>query len=153
MEREKGLDLFKSYPSHVKFMKLTTINLLTDTEIFKQAEKMQTTLDCKFVLLANETENFLIFGSLHSYNYHAKLVEKFCLDRNISSKWQRQPDLYNVDDETLGIKGGGWFKFDFFQKTLLAAGSSTAYGRFDENIFEQFNNNNLIYNNFKINIK
>lgn len=131
-------------------MKFTTIDLLSGSHILKQSEKLETELECKFVILSNETEHFLIFGPLHQYNYHAKLIERFCLERNLNSDWRKQPDLYYINDTSIKINGGGWFRFDFFQKTLIALGISTAYGRFDEQIFDQFANQNLIYKDFAV---
>ena len=134
-------------------MKYTTIDLLSDEPIFRQSEKLQTKLECKFVLLTKDNECFLIFGPLHTYNYHAQLLEKFCVDRHINSKWQRHPDTYKIKDSSIKINGGGWLQFDFFQKTLTALGMSTAYGRFDQQIFEQIAKKEIIFKDFTINVK
>lgn len=134
-------------------MKYKTIDLLSDEPIFKQSERLQTKLECKFVLLSNDSEHFFVFGPLHKYNYHAQLIEKFCVDRHINSDWQKQPDIYKIQDSLIKINGGGWLRFDFFQKTLTALGMSTAYGRFDQQIFEQFKKNELIFKNFTVIVK
>ncbi len=133
-------------------MKYTTIDLLSDEPIFKQLEKLQTKLECKFVLLSNESEHFFVFGPLHKYNYHAQLIEKFCVDRQIDSGWQKMFDTYKINDDSIKINGGGWLLIDFFNNTITAMGSSTAYGRFDQQIFEQFAKKEII-KDFKVNTK
>ena len=133
-------------------MKLTTIDLLHDKKVFKQSEVLQTVLECKFVLLSHENEHILIFGPLHTYNYHAQLVEKLCSDRNIDSHWQKQPDIFSITDDSYQINGGGWFRFDFSDKTLTAMSISTAYGRFSEEIFELFRQKKELLEGFTIKI-
>ena len=134
-------------------MKLTTIDLLQDSKVFKHSEELETNLECKFVLLSNQTEHFLIFGPLHKYNYHAQLVEKLCLEQNIDAAWQKQPDIFKINDKSVQIKGGGWFQFDFLHKTLTAMNTSTAYGRFDESIFDLFIEANVLPDGFRVQIK
>ncbi len=134
-------------------MKLTTIDLLQDSKVFKHSQELQTILECKFVLLSSPIEHFLIFGPLHPYNYHAQLVEKLCHEQNIDCEWQKQPDMFMITDKTVQIKGGGWFRFDFQHKTLSAMSISTAYGRFDESIFELFIENKLLPDGFSVQIR
>ncbi len=133
-------------------MKFTTIDLLKDTNILQDSQKLKAIIECKFVLLKNVTEHFLIFGPLHTYNFHAMLVEKFCVDRKLDSSWRKRPDIFEIHDSSTKINGGGWFQFDFSKKTLIAIGSSTAYGRFDESVFEEFIATDSVFEDFSLKI-
>ena len=133
-------------------MKLQTIDLLSATKLLKLSEVHQTPLECKFILISSSTTYYLVFGALHTYNYHAQLLEKFCQDYNIESKWQKHPDQYKLLDSKYHMKGGGWFHFDFGEKILTVKGISTAYGRFDEFIISEFSKKNQIFRDFKIKI-
>lgn len=134
-------------------MKLTTIDLLKDTKVFKHSTELETKLECKFVILSSPIEHFLIYGPLHQYNYHAQLVEKLCFEQKIDAGWQKLPDIFKINDKTVQIKGGGWLQFDFFHKKLTAMSLSTAYGRFDESIFELFIESNQFPKDFTVHIK
>ena len=125
-------------------MKLTTIDLLSDSNILRDSQKLQSVIECKFVLLSKKTEHFLLFGPLNVYNYHAHLVEKFCIDQNINSEWKKQPDQFKILDDSLIINGGGWFQIDCSHNKLTALSISTAYGRFDEQILRKFIEKNQV---------
>ena len=133
-------------------MKLKVIDLLSNTGIFQQSEKYQTPLECKFVLISSDTTYYLLFGALHVYNYHAQLLERFCLDNNLDYNWKKEPDQLLFLDSKYVMKGGGWFRFDFSVKILSIIGMSTAYGRFDEFILAEFTKKGLIYPDFQINL-
>lgn len=114
-------------------MKTTVVDLLTDSGIFKSSKELKTSLDCKFVLLSSsDDELILIFGPLREFSYHAKLIEYFCDQYNIHAGWTRRPDLFEIFSSQYKINGGGWFRFDFNRQLLSVTGSSTAYGRFNQ---------------------
>lgn len=133
-------------------MNLKTVDFLTNTQVFIESEKYNTFLECKFILISSDTTNYLVFGALHTYNYHAQLLEQFCLESSIQSEWKKKPDQYKILDNLYHMKGGGWFRFDFERKILTVMGMSTAYGRFDEYILSEFVKEHQILKDFDVKI-
>ncbi|MDZ4723184.1 MAG: hypothetical protein SGI97_04675 [candidate division Zixibacteria bacterium] len=87
---------------------------------------------CKFVLLANRSNLFLLIGPVSDYPYHAHLVNRFCREREIPSGWVAGNSRVEIFDTHHKIRGGGWMKIEQSEKRLEIYGHSTAYGRFSE---------------------
>lgn len=81
---------------------------------------------------------WLVFGPLSKYRYHAQLVHKCCVINDIGYSWVKKPDLIEVLDNEIEIKGGGMIKFDKNKQILEFGGHSTAYGKFDKVLLEEF---------------
>ncbi|MEA3296794.1 MAG: hypothetical protein U9R56_02895 [candidate division Zixibacteria bacterium] len=86
---------------------------------------------CKFVLVSNNHELYLIFGSVREFPYHANLLDCFCDRYQIPAGWIKDPDMVEIYDPDFAIKGGGWMEIDKSARSLQIYGYSTAYGRFD----------------------
>lgn len=81
---------------------------------------------------------WLVFGSLSKYRYHAQLVHRFCVINDIGYSWVKKSDLIEVLDNEIEINGGGVIKFDKKKQLLEFGGHSTAYGKFDKVLIEKF---------------
>ena len=84
----------------------------------------------KFVLVEHDDLISLVFGPVDRYRYHAALLDRFCQDRDIPTAWVKKPDLVEVFDDSLEIRGGGWIEVDPDKRRVKLYGYSTAYGRF-----------------------
>ncbi len=102
-------------------------------------------LVCKFVLVDAPEERNLILGQVEKYRYHAALVREFCQLRNLPSGWARRPDLYEIYDQSCGVRGGGWLDIDRAASTLRFYHYSTAYGGFDPEFVSEFVRECLIF--------
>lgn len=87
-------------------------------------------LQCKFVVIADAERLYLVVGPIKEFPYHANLVERFCNGRGILTAWVGKPDLVDILDSTVRIKGGGLLKIDGNRKAINLGGVSRAYGRF-----------------------
>jgi hypothetical protein len=95
-------------------------------------------LSCKFVLIQNVNEVWMVFGALSVYRYHANLAAKFCDLNDISYHWVKKPDLIEIHDSDFKIKGGGLIRLLVESKRLEFGGYSTAYGKYDLTLLKQF---------------
>lgn len=107
-------------------------------------------VDCKFSLIESLTEIWLVFGPLEIYRYHAQLIHKFCSMNNVACSWLKNPDLVEIHDPDYEIKGGGIIILDDAKKTIEFKGSSTAYGKFDKALLEEFIQNAGEFNGIKV---
>ena len=89
---------------------------------------------CKFLMVEKSGEMHLIHGPLDVFPYHASLLAAFCRRFDVSSAWERRPDLYQIHDKNTRVRGGGYLTFEQGRKLVRAWGSSTAYGPFDRAI-------------------
>ena len=72
-----------------------------------------------------------MLGSVSEFGYHANLVDRFCSQQGTAAAWVRKPDLVEVLDPDVAVRGGGWMKLDPSTSSVEIYGGSTAYGRFD----------------------
>lgn len=86
----------------------------------------------KFIQVRHRDTEYLVFSPKEYTRYHADLVEKFCLEKEISGTYNRQCKRYDILEPSWVILGGGKFEIDEEQKTLRLYDNSMAYGKFQE---------------------
>jgi hypothetical protein len=91
----------------------------------------------KFVLIADDLRLWLVFGSLASFPYHAHLVDRFCQEKMVPCGWIRPRDQVEIYDPSFKILGGGQILIDRKKKLIRFAGTSKAYGTYDESQLRQ----------------
>jgi hypothetical protein len=91
----------------------------------------------KFVLVADDRRIWLVYGSLASFPYHAHLVGRFCEDKMLACGWVRPRDHVEIYDPNFRIHGGGQILIDSKKKLVRFAGTSKAYGTYDESRLRQ----------------
>ena len=114
-------------------MKYQLLNLFDESPTLPSSD-----FNCKFILIRDSDTLWLVFGSLSTYRYHAQLVQRFCVINDINYSWVKKDDLLDVLDDDIDIKGGGFINFDEKKQLLDFTGYSTAYGKFDKVILEEF---------------
>lgn len=108
------------------------VTSLIDPEDFDTALRIKgARLSCKFVVIEQGGILNLVFGLITDYPYHATLIDRFCEDEEIASGWIKKPDLVEVYDESVNIRGGGYIDFDPQKNIALFSGYSTAYGCYE----------------------
>jgi len=121
------------------------LNLFDESANFPSSD-----FNCKFILIENVTSCWLVFGPLSTYRYHAQLVQRFCVINDIGFSWVKKPDLVEVLDGDIEVKGGGIIAFEK-DKLLLKFGShSTAYGKFDNALLDVFIENSTFGKGIRI---
>ena len=128
-------------------MNYRIIDLLAESKVFQESLDASINLDCKFILVTTEETTFLVLGPLREYPYHAFLMAHLAENENIPGNWEKKPDQFALLPTKAKINGGGWFRFDFTNKKVVACGVSTAYGRFKEDILKEFISNGNFYPN------
>ena len=88
-------------------------------------------LTWKFLVVETADETVLLAGPVSQYPYHADLIEQFCDRHEIPCSWVRKPDLLEVYDPDVNIRGGGHILIDCPEHRMKLGGRSTAYGAFD----------------------
>ena len=96
---------------------------------------------CKFILITTSDTLWLVFGSLSTYRYHAQLVHRFCVNNEVSYDWVKKDDLLEILDNDIEIKGGGIIAFERDKMQLRFSSHSTAYGKFDRLLLNEFCSN------------
>lgn len=149
MEGRPGLDFLESYSSGdagLIGLKYSLVNLYDQ----KSGELPEFDLSCKFVLIQNETELFMVFGSLSEYKYHANLAAKFCDIKDVPYHWVKNPDLIEILDNAYKIKGGGLMRLLTKSKRVEFGGHSTAYGKYDKGLLKQFISESPVFQGYEI---
>ena len=85
---------------------------------------------CKFVVIDDAVRLHVVFGEVVRFPYHALLVVKFCERESIACGWQQRPDMAEIYDPSVKIKGGGMIDIDSRTKRARVYGASRAYGFF-----------------------
>ena len=85
---------------------------------------------CKFVVIEDAHTRHLVFGPVAKYAYHADLVARFCADHLVAAGWARRPDVMEIYDPSVRLRGGGVLEVDRGAMTMEIYGASRAYGDF-----------------------
>lgn len=85
----------------------------------------------KFTQMRNNSKEYLIFSPREFTRYHADIIERFCLDREIPGVHDKKNKRFNIIDIAWNVIGGGKFEIDKKKKYLRLYGDSMAYGRYD----------------------
>jgi hypothetical protein len=86
--------------------------------------------DWKFVIIDTKDARYLVLGPVSKFKYHAGMVKYFCELRNIACLTVKKPDLVQILDQAVLVRGGGRVRFDEPSETLHFYDSSRAYGSF-----------------------
>jgi hypothetical protein len=85
----------------------------------------------KFVqIISTETEYLILSPKLFS-PYHADIVERFCINKEIDGVYDKGKYIYFIHDPSWKIIGGGRWLMDDTSRILNLFDHSQAYGRFD----------------------
>ncbi len=87
----------------------------------------------KFVQIRNETTEYLVFSPKEFTQYHANIVERFCLDKGIEGGYVSEGKRYDIYDRAWVVSGGGKYEIDKDRKTIKLYDDSMAYGKFNKN--------------------
>ena len=85
----------------------------------------------KFVQIRNQSMEYLVLSPKEFTQYHANLVERFCLDMGIEGSYDVERKRYDIYDQAWVIVGGGKFEIDATKKTIRFYDDSMAYGKFN----------------------
>lgn len=85
----------------------------------------------KFVVLENSEEKCVIFSPYGLSKYHANIVERFLKDLKIEGSYNSKGDHYFPDSSKWQILGGGHWKMDEEEGSLVLWGFSQSYGGVD----------------------
>ncbi len=98
------------------------------TEVAKTA--IPPVIKGKFVQIRNESVLYLVFSPSEFTQYHADIVQRFCLDRGIEGSFDPEKKRYDIHDQAWEILGGGKFELDRDKKVIKLYNDSMAYGKF-----------------------
>jgi hypothetical protein len=87
-------------------------------------------LACKFVIVREPEDTWLIVGRVRDYKYHAHLLDRFCREHRIPAGRVPGSDTIEVHDREVRVEGGGKVDIDAFRRHLRCYGHSAAYGPF-----------------------
>jgi hypothetical protein len=85
----------------------------------------------KFVQIRNGSTEYLVFSPKEFTEYHANIVERFCLDKGIEGGYDSGGKRYDITDRAWIVAGGGKYEIDTDKKTIKLYDNSIAYGKFD----------------------
>lgn len=85
----------------------------------------------KFVQIRNDDTEYLVISPQELTPYHADLVERFCLENDISGTLDPAKKRYDIHDPSWTVAGGGKFEIDKTNKSIRLYDNSMAYGRFE----------------------
>lgn len=85
----------------------------------------------KFVQMRNNFTEYLVFSPKEFTRYHADIIERFCLDREIPGVHDKKNKRFDIIDIAWNVIGGGKFEINTKKKYLKLYGDSMAYGRYD----------------------
>ena len=85
----------------------------------------------KFVQIRNNQTEYLVFAPKEFAQYHANLVERFCLDRRLKGEYTGEGKRYDIREPGWTVVGGGKFEIDKSAKKIRLYDNSMAYGRFN----------------------
>ena len=110
-------------------------------------------LVCKMIVIAVSGTIHLVFGPVNEFGYHANLVDRFCSQRDLAAAWVRKPDIVEVLEQDVQIRGGGWMKIDKSKSLIEIYGRSTAYGRFDKEQLKLLVDREPFFSNSRVRIR
>ncbi len=116
------------------------------------ARKEGVGLSCKFVIIERDDVVHLVFGLLSDYPYHANLIDRFCLEGEIPSGWIKKPDVVEVYDDSVQIRGGGYVVISPGRQTALFSGYSTAYGCYEPSDVKLVTDNHRFFADYSVDI-
>ncbi len=92
----------------------------------------------KFVQIRHKKSNqeFIVLSLSILTIYHADIVEKFCLSKEIKGRYHRAKNYFMITDTSWEVIGGGHWGINSIKKILVLAGKSQAYGSFDSDGLE-----------------
>lgn len=105
-------------------------NLVPRMFIEEESRAGRTQQVWKFVVVQAGADFHFVTGPIDQYPYHAHLVAQFCDKNDIPSTWVKRPDLVEIHDPGVKIRGGGQLHIDLKQNQMKLHGHSTAYGPF-----------------------
>lgn len=85
----------------------------------------------KFLQIAHNNTEYLIFSPKEITAYHADILERFCRERDIKGSYDMERKCYEVDDPSLTVEGGGKFEIDTVVRSIRIYDDSMAYGKFN----------------------
>jgi hypothetical protein len=107
----------------------------------------------KFVLITHGDVIVLLIGPVDLYPYHAALVERYCRDNEIPVSWAHKPDLLEIFDRDVHVRGGG--QLDIFPQDgiLKIYGFSSAYGPYNSEYLKRFISSHPFFASFSVRVK
>lgn len=85
----------------------------------------------KFVQMTHGGDaEYIIFSPKELSAYHADIVERFCGERGIAGKYDRDKKKFLILDPGWSVSGGGKFEIDRPGRRIHLYDNSMAYGRF-----------------------
>jgi len=84
----------------------------------------------KFVVVNNEGERYLIFGTLDQYEFHANIVERFAISKKLAGCYNKNRDHFTIQEQGWLVSGGHW-EYQSATHVLTLFGKSLAYGQAD----------------------
>jgi hypothetical protein len=107
----------------------------------------------KFVLLTHGDIIVMLMGPVDSFPYHATLVERYCRDNEIPACWVHKPDLLEIFDRDVEVRGGG--QLDIFPEDgiLKIYGFSSAYGPCNSEYLKKFISGHSFFASFSVRVK
>jgi len=85
----------------------------------------------KFVQIANDSAEYLVFSPKEVSRYHADIVGRFCAERGIPGVYDNTHKRFDIHDPEWAVVGGGKFAIDRRKKQLRLYDDSMAYGKFN----------------------
>ena len=106
------------------------VSFVPEQEAHRGSRVETRTLICKFVLIRRADCLHFVVGPVADFRYHADLVERFCNHESIPATWVQRPDVMEVLDSEVQMKGGGVLEINYGNHTMELSGMSKAYGGF-----------------------
>ncbi|MDH5203415.1 MAG: hypothetical protein OEW69_09170 [Nitrospirota bacterium] len=85
----------------------------------------------KFIQIRKGPKEYLVFSPKGFTRFHAEILERFCMDRDIPGIYNSQKKSFDILDPAWVVEGGGKFEIDRKKKFLRLYDDSMAYGKFD----------------------
>ncbi len=83
----------------------------------------------KFVVLINKDYRYLIFAAIEQAEFHANIVERYMNSQNLNGKYNKNKDMYNIQESDWQVQGGGHWEYQSETHVLTLFGKSLAYGQ------------------------
>lgn len=123
------MDILKSHSDRDLKETTNTLAILNlSADLAKQVESADANIACKFVVVGNGDRQWLLFGTMLEFPYHANLVERFCTTHQLAYQWRPARDKVDITDTSYRIEGGGFIDVHPRTKVVRFSGSSKAYG-------------------------
>lgn len=107
----------------------------------------------KFVIIDRPDVRHFVCGPISRFPYHANLVGRWCNQYEIGAIWGRRPDLVEILDTDIQIRGGGQIKLDLGSERLKIYGRSTAYGPYQPEHLECLPDSNAFFREYDLEIE